>query len=512
MYMRLVNSLILILLSLVATAQQWVTPDGDTLRVIQKSRTTVTSTYGVIGVKDSFYSVKAVVPVFGITNIPFTFTYDTVVLVKKQAASIPFTLTPAAVTARVGAGMEYWHGEYNVKHGTPKDRYYRFIMSEFYNTDGTRNWRWFDQEFQNAINAGLKFSFGIMQHNASANSGSRGIVTVPGGLACYPKFLHDAMMKESVKPYTTSETKIFVPNWNSEHYLKELEVLHADIAKHIRDKGWSDYINYIDIRGYGSYGEWHHAGIASNVPVRATVTTLKRIIDSHTKTFTDWPLVIIFNAFDANRLNNTLVQPEIAHYALTQRNSWGLIGWRRDNWGATDDYIRRYTDLNTVVVNGMRLDTAIMNRWKYAPIVGEPNRGWAINVNGCDYGDLENQVRKYHAVSFGNGNMSTFATACIQNNVKAAADAAGHKLTITDGRYENGYIYIEWQNNGITPVYEKFDVVCESGGKKFSAPLPVVMPGEKVTQRIAATVAGELHIFVRNNVRAYPMGVASRVI
>src|SRR5690606_27169053 len=145
-----------------------------------------------------------------------------------------------------------------------------------------------------------------------------------------------------------------------------------------------------------------------------------------------------------------------------------LVGWRRDNWGALDDYIKWYTEQNTLTVNGMRLDTAIMNRWKYAPIVGEPNNG-GVYYNGCDYGDLENQVRKYHAVSFGNGNMFSLSSACGKNNVRAASKAAGYRMLLTGGNISSSSIAtgssfrisLDWKNAGISPTYENWNVIYQ---------------------------------------------------
>ena len=62
----------------------------------------------------------------------------------------------------------------------------------------------------------------------------------------------------------------------------------------------------------------------------------------------------------------------------------------KDNWGALDDYIRQYTDKNRITINGMKLDTAIMNRYKYAPVNGEPIPGGSFS-DGCDYGDLKHR-------------------------------------------------------------------------------------------------------------------------
>ena len=107
---------------------------------------------------------------------------------------------------------------------------------------------------------------------------------------------------------------------------------------------YKDAISTIDISGYGSWGEWHSAGIMNsmtNYPAgrRPTAATLKTIIDHHVNVFTDHPLSIMISTFDGERLPNTNNPKEVTAHALAKSNNWGKLGWRRDNWGATDGYI-----------------------------------------------------------------------------------------------------------------------------------------------------------------------------
>jgi hypothetical protein len=168
-------------------------------------------------------------------------------------------------------------------------------------------------------------------------------------------------------------------------------------------------------------------------------------------------------AFDAGWLNNTKNPPEIAYYILTQRNTWGPIGWRRDQWGATDSYLKDYLENNNRSFNGVVFKTLIMDRWKTAPITGEPP-AW----NPGDYYDLERQVRLYHAASFGNGNYGVTPTIIIKDRVRAASKATGYRLKIVSGeapptitRNIAFNIKTTWQNTGLAPTYENWNVVFE---------------------------------------------------
>ena len=55
---------------------------------------------------------------------------------------------------------------------------------------------------------------------------------------------------------------------------------------------------------------------------------------------------------------------------LTTRNNWGPIGWRRDQWGATDSYLKDYLENNNRSFGGITFKTLIMERWKTAPVTG----------------------------------------------------------------------------------------------------------------------------------------------
>jgi hypothetical protein len=152
--------------------------------------------------------------------------------------------------------------------------------------------------------------------------------------------------------------------------------------------------------------------------------------------------------------------PEIAYYVLTQRNSWGLIGWRRDQWGATDGYIASYLENNTRSFNGLVFKDSIMVRWKSAPITGEPP-GWNPN----NFADLERQVALYHATSFGNGNYGTTPTSTIKTRVRAASKLCGYRLILEGGNLtlngNNLAVSLNWKNIGQAPTYENWNVEFE---------------------------------------------------
>lgn len=437
-----------------------------------------------------------------------------------------------------GRGAEQWHDQNSVRipndSTTAKrpDKYYRFSWKDIEKENGIYDWAALDREINDAIANRQKFGFGIM----TAYPGGSSELKADDATLFYPLYLHAQMQSEEVKDWVSPLAKMWVPNWNSEYYLSGLERLNEAINNHL-DTGsfngikYKNIINYIDIRGYGSWGEWHNHEIVEKMAeyppgTKASAKSLIRIIDSYVKKFTNYQLVIMFNAFDGDRLQNTLTPVEVGYHALTAKNNKGLIGWRRDNWGALDNYIGQYTDRNKIEYNGMRFDTAIMNRYKYAPVNGEPIPGGSF-TNGCDYGDMENQVKRYHACSFGNGNFPDYSQPCMQANIRAASKAAGYRLILEGGDIsslinpgDSISIMLQWKNIGVAPTYEDWDVFFElkdttqkivwSGKSQFSPKLFIPeTTGTAITDRFKLPASIMPGNYVMNLIVKDPIGYRS---
>lgn len=378
-----------------------------------------------------------------------------------------------------GRGVEQWHGSNLVNvpvEGTNTQRldiYYRspLTWAKIETSKNVYNWTPVINILNNAIQRRQKVTLGLM---SVYHDNEDGVINYDGGNSAYPLYLHQEMQAESVKDWRAGSG--WVPNYNSPKYIDAQRRINISLNTLLETGSFNgirykDIINSIDVRGYGNYGEWHNGGIVdqvSQIPsaAHATTASLKAIIDAHTQTLPNFQLSIIMTAFDANWLQHTKTSPEVAYYALTTSNAYGKLGWRRDNWGATDDYIKDLLERNTRTWNGVVLNSLIMNVWKYAPVTGEP-----MNNAPNDYGDMERQVRLYHAVSFGNGNIFNTVTTALKNNIRAASKAAGYRIIATGGEFiigsNNINITTNWQNTGITPVYDNWDIFYElvnSGG------------------------------------------------
>ena len=363
--------------------------------------------------------------------------------------------------SRPGAGAEKWHYDWvvNINNIKTQDQYFRFSWAGMNPANGQYSWTFFDQQVKSAIDNGYKFSFGIMTCYTDPG-GSPGIASFDGGNSAYPQWVHALMQKESVKDWRYGST--WVPNWNSNNYITTYETFLKALNAHLyattyKNFKFSDVINFVDIRGFGNYGEWHTYPFTRSTPsaAKATTASLKRIIDAHKNAFPDFYLSSMIAGFGDGESPATA---EVSHYLLTARNNAGEFGWRRDSWGNPADWAN-YTllDNNNRSFNGVALKTLIMNKWKVAPITGEP-----CCTSG--YSDLTNQIKRYHAVSFGNSNYGSVTG----SNVIAASKAAGHRLTVDGGNISSNLragqamtIALNWKNTGISPTYDNWNVVYE---------------------------------------------------
>jgi hypothetical protein len=455
--------------TLVNASVQQLTPGTTVVRL------TVTDDKGAKATDDMVITVLPAVDPGVVKNYPLSFT--------------PIPVSDPDVNAP-GRGAEQWHDRTDVKIPSeaapqqPLDVYYRFVWTRIEDiTQGSYNWTYFDNLVKAAIAKRQKFSFGIMTvyPEGTANEGLHSYGD--GSYSAYPKYLHDLMQAESVKDWKTGPT--WTPNYNSANYLNRLLALNQAINAHIQTTSFNgiqfkNVVNCIDIRGYGAWGEWHSGytpnNVVSDYPAGTfpTIASLKKIVDAFTTGFPDNPLVAMIAAFDGMRLGNTKNPVEIGYYILTGKNNWGPIGWRRDQYGATDDYIQWYLEKNPNTFNGVALSTLIMDRWKTSYITGEPP---AWNPN--EYADLERQVRLYHTTSFGNGNYgggTAPSSLTTRDRIRAASKATGYRLqykTANISTNGNGIgITINWENIGLGPTYENWDIIYElidaAGVAKYS--------------------------------------------
>ncbi len=402
-----------------------------------------------------------------------------------SAQTVPLQFTPIPYSApdivSPGRGAEQWqNGSESVNYPLPDtnykslDVYYRFPWTRLEDSVVENyNWTYFDNLVKDAIDNGQKISFGIMPVYDGG-----GTVFYDSAKSAYPLYIHKAMQAGAENTRDWISNGVWIPNWNHNYYLSRLKALHVALNTHIlrtSHKGvpFKNAIYCIDIRGYGNYGEWHSAGIVDNVnkyPTgrRATLNTLKTIINHHTQVFKDWPLSLMIAVFDAEQYDAIMNPAELTHYALTTSNEWGPLGWRRDQWGATDPYLDKILKNNEKTFgNSVPFKELITKRYLTAPVTGEPPS--YINPGGpCEYWDLENQLIEYGATSLGNGNWGKKLSPCGEENARAAFKRAGYRIILEGGSISDILtagkpfsIRLAWKNIGVAPTYENWDVFYE---------------------------------------------------
>lgn len=322
---------------------------------------------------------------------------------------------------------------------------------------------------EDALAAGQLYSFGVATLYPDPDLGGFAHVnSYDGFFSMYPEYVHDGMQASGLSDFDDGES--WLPNYNHPVYLNRLTALWTNL------KNWFDtaiirlvvnnvvvravpamsMLQYIDIRGYGSYGEWHHccqgdgynqiSNWIANQPGRfGTVATMKQIIDLQVDAFPNTPFVAIINTMDAGwqwgtgnpvGFNNTKIPAEVGIYILQKRNNFGLVGLRRDQVGNDEQYYHEILENNDMTFGGSgQAKDSIMTRYRHSYFVGEPQGGIAFCF-GVNSGCTPQQVRLYHMYSYGNGNWGGCAgtpTGIGADSVRISYRQAGARIKLNGG-------------------------------------------------------------------------------
>lgn len=399
-----------------------------------------------------------------------------------QTTPLTFGIIPpsAADLNRAGAGMNEWSYDQNDVNipveGTNTqrlDRYWRFLRTDiqpFNGSAGVYNWAVLDGKIQQSITKGQGFSFSIMDQCGGCDANLQSHAS-DGGTLLYPNWLHLQMQAEATTKDFRSGSE-WVANPNSPSYLNSLKQLHKDLYAHLVNTSFNgfrfiDVVTTYDIRFWGEFGEWtenDYSSAGHAVPIAANLDSIISYCIHGMETV---KCVVMIAAYDAGFLQaNTNNPPAAGWYALTTSNSAGLLGWRRDNWGWNDNYIHSWLENNTAVFNGMRFDTAIMHRYLYAPVIGEP----ADLGQAGDFTTMVAQGLLYHANSVGNGNLDNNfpPSTAVKNNFRAFSKEVGDRLILNTGSMTTSLaaggafnISLGVQNLGVAPAYQAYTWVYE---------------------------------------------------
>lgn len=251
-----------------------------------------------------------------------------------------------------------------------------------------------------------------------------------------------------------------IPDWNSTGFLGQWRGLMAELGRRYGD---DPRLGYVDVGGYGSYGEWH-------------VEEGERVSDANGLAIVD----AVASAFPAKHvLINTMTPVEFTLKALAAHPHLGI---RTDSLGCPDMY------------SMAAVDERLQSVWRTRPFFSE----WCTRADPVLGAQ---QVRRFHVSTLSSGNMpwSHDALTAAQRSAYATALAtAGYRIrlrsltlprSIAAGR--RLVVRTSWTNQGSAPTYDRWDVrlTFARAGRTVSASLGQQLDGLVASSRRTTKVS-----------------------
>ncbi len=219
----------------------------------------------------------------------------------------------------------------------------------------------------------------------------------------------------------------YIPDWNSPAFQSQWKELMTELGRRYGD---DPRLGYVDVGGYGSYGEWH-VNDGDRISDRAGLAVVKAVT----------------SAFPTKHvLINTMTPVPFTLKALRANRNLGL---RTDALGCPDMY-------STVAI-----DERLQKVWRTRPFFSE----W------CTRGDPvlgAQQARRFHISTLSSGNMpwSLASLSAKQRSKYAKALAtAGYRIRARSVRLPDRFaagskvtVKTSWMNQGTAPTYDTWDV------------------------------------------------------
>lgn len=444
--------------------------------------------------------------------------------------TIVFTPKPIPVEAgaiqNAGCGTEIWHG--GPANGVAELVRYAVRVSEYSANamirvgwdayeprQGEYRFEAMDTTFERCLTYGQKLDIGCF---VTSQAGTRQVID--GAFCCYPAYVHEALQqsprKDVVNTLWLNQKNHWEPNFENPFFLERYEALLAAFAAYLERPIAVDgkavprkkLLRCIEMRHFGFWGE----GAYPKHLIPSDSACLSRYADAFVRHFPDTRIVVPTNGMRFAPSYDVL--RDYHFHLLTIRNRAGLLGTFRDNWGDDETrYQAIYYAANRYEKDGVKLYELLRDRWKSAPLVGEPGR-WGPRENGFHpYWGLCDQVAYLHPAVIRNCNVSTGRSATNPTDYSILDDpkalAAFHRMyaligfryllseariTRGDGRLE---IQAAWQNLGLTPTYDAWTVTYviedEAGNQIWRGPstldLRGVLPDERVAPGSLAATA-----------------------
>ncbi|MBN2308693.1 MAG: hypothetical protein JXR94_06955 [Candidatus Hydrogenedentes bacterium] len=335
-----------------------------------------------------------------------------------------------------------------------------------------------DKHFEYCVQYGQKLNIGCFV--TSANHG----LTIDDGLCAYPAYVHEALQRSEQKDtkYTSSRGGItrWEPNFENPYFFERYDALLKAFAEYLdgaqtcggRSIQRKKLVRYIEMRHFGFWGE----GAYPKDLVPSNSECMIRFADAFAEHLPDIRLLAPTNGMVYSPANYDTLKDYHFHL-LTARNEVGVFGIFRDNWGWDENlsYVQKlFYASNEYEKDGVKLYELLRDRWKLAPLVGEPLQALPT-PHFRPYSHLIDQVRYLHPVVIRNCNVSNGTKSYINPEGYSAFDdpqamdnfhrmyaIIGYRYLFTEARIawedDELAIAVDWLNIGLTPTYEEWKV------------------------------------------------------
>lgn len=420
-----------------------------------------------------------------------------------SASFVPTLILPGeGAIQNAGTGAEIWNGgpgdgvtnlvSYAVRVSEHSvNSMIRINWADFETDQGSYHFEKLDKHFVACIQYGQKLDIGCFMTSAGGGP------MLAGAPCSYPRYVHEALQnsvqKDVVAPMFTDKKNRWEPNFENPFFLERYEALLKAFATYLEQPQSfggktvqrKKLVRCIELRHFGYWGE----GAYPKQHVPATSSGLIRLADAFIKCFPDIRLVVPTNGmvyipsiYDALKAYH--------FHLLAATNNVGLLGLFRDNWGwdeRSSYYQKIYYASNLYEQDGRKLFELLRDRWKFAPLVGEPGRT-GPKKDWRPYSCLLEQANYLHPVVIRNCNVSDGSSLHNPTGYTILEDQQalknfhdlyalmGFRYLFTAARLtrRNGdlEIALDWLNIGLTPTYDawriRFFLADEAGRELWS--------------------------------------------
>ncbi|MCF6376201.1 DUF4832 domain-containing protein [Nocardioides KLBMP 9356] len=360
------------------------------------------------------------------------------------------TLTPRALGLTADLpnplrGQYRWFGtDPTPSSVTSNDVYYRdqVYWGRLEKSDNAWDFSLIDAGLADAGARGGKFGFRVMAY-------------CPG---CWMNYRED--LPAVTPPFVPLQPGTDVPDWNSPGFLAQWRELMAELGRRYGD---DPRLGYVDVGGYGSYGEWH-------------VDTGARISDANGLAV----VKAVTSAFPTKHvLINTMTPVDFTLAALKANPHLGI---RTDSLGCPDMY------------SMVAVDERLQQVWRTRPFFSE----WCTRADPVLGAK---QVRQFHVSTLSSSNMP-WTHESLDARQRAAYDTAlataGYRLRLraltlprSVAAGDKVDVRTSWVNEGSAPTYDRWDVrlTFARNGKATTVSLGEQLRGVVDTSRRRARVS-----------------------